>query len=333
VHCQRSSADNQLARLLEPLRAELASQAAGLGLKGDALAIEPILNWGGFMNRSFLISDGHRRLFLKLTMYPDIRRGLERWRQVASRLEAHYHAPRMVGWVDLAAPGFSGPLFEWIDGQTPVTLNAALAAEISAVIQELHGDDDLGHELGAPTRSCEEAYLRAYHQRFTEDLDFIAANPPPFVSRALISWLYDRVEALRASTRGLAAFQLPADRPIHGDLWLNNVWVGPDEEWHLLDWDGVRLGDPMVDWTMLFGPTRHHPYAADVDDVLAHARLNGMERVRLEVYIEASQLDWVIDPLSDWVESEHEPEHGSRIRAANEHVHGQALEAYRTRYG
>lgn len=259
--------ESTIAQLLEPIREELASQASSLGLDAEALVIEPVLNWGGFVNRSFRVSDERRRLFLKLTSDPDARRGLERWRRFGPRLESHYHAPRMVGWVDLPASGYIGPLFEWIDGQAPPALNATLAAGISEVIRKLHCDVALGRELSDPVQTCAAAYMRAYHDRFTEDLAFVAPEPPPFVDHALIGWLNDRIEALEARARELPAFQLPADRPIHGDLWLNNVWLGDDGEWHLLDWDGVCLGDPVIDWTMLFGPTRRRPYAADEERV------------------------------------------------------------------
>lgn len=324
---------SDIARILEPLREELVSQAKRLELNPGAVEIEPVLNWGGFMNRSFRISDGRQRFFLKLTSYPEIRRGLEQWRDVAPRLETRYRAPRMMGWVDLPTVGFGGPLFEWIDGRTPATLTPDLASRISALIQDLHEDVALSRELSGGTQSCTDAYLRAYHHRFTEDLAGIAASPPPFVDNRLIEWMKHRVEVLEAKARELSAFQGAADRPIHGDLWLNNVWVRVDTNWHLLDWDGLCLSDPVIDWTMLFGPTRQRPVASGVDEVLKHARLGHQERARLDVYVEASQLDWVIDPLSDWVESEHEPEHGAAVRTANEHVHRQALEAYRMRYG
>ena len=323
---------SELARLVEPIRAWLASQARILDLDVDSVSIEPILNWGGFVNRSFRVSAGHRRLFLKLTSYSE-KRGLEVWRRVAPRIESRYHGPRMVGWLDLPSRSFSGPLFEWIDGGTPARLDHELAAGISRAVSGLHDDIDLGRQLPGPVRSCAEAYLGSYHDRFSEDLATVAADPPPFVDDALIAWLEGRIRDLEARARESPAFHALADRPVHGDLWLDNVLVDRDGGWYLLDWDGLSLGDPVIDWTMLFGPSRDHPKAATEDIVLTHAPLSRDERDRLAVYAEASQLDWVLDPLADWVQGGQEPEHGARVRLANERIHAQALEAYRERYG
>jgi thiamine kinase-like enzyme len=128
------------------------------------------------------------------------------------------------------------------------------------------------------------------------------------------------------------SFRCPADRPIHADLWANNVLLDGDGQWYLLDWDGLRLGDPVMDWAMLFGPSRDHVHVPDEEEVSAHVSLNDVERQRLRLYLRASLLDWVIDPLADWVQAGSEPEHGERIRLANGRVHEQALDEYCRRY-
>lgn len=324
---------SEIARLVEPILSGLAFQARRLDLNGDTLAIEPILNWGGFVNRSFRVSDGRRSLFLKLTSYADAREGLEVWRRNASLLESRYHAPGMVGWLDLPHLNVSGPMFRWIEGRTPARITDRLAGEIGSVIEALHRDEQLAGRLPGPVHDCAEAYRRSYHERFTEDLEFVAASPPPFVDAALLAWIRSRVSRLEARVNELPAFREPAGCPIHGDLWINNVWLEGADRWYLLDWDGVCLGDPVIDWTMLFGPTRSDPRATTEGEVLKYVRLSDLERERLSVYAEASQLDWLLDPLSDWVGSENEPEHGPAMRQANARVHAQALLNYRTRYG
>ena len=201
------------------------------------------------------------------------------------------------------------------------------------MVRQLHADLEVAARLPGPIRSCAQAYLHSYHDRFTEDLEFVAADPPPFVSPDRLEWLRCQVDILEAQVRQSAAFGGPADRPVHGDLWLNNTLVDRDGRWYLLDWDGLGLSDPVIDWTMLFGPSRDHPRAATQEIVLLHAALDADERQRLAVYAQASQLDWVLDPLADWVQGGQEPEHGARVRAANEGIHRQALEAYQARYG
>jgi hypothetical protein len=327
------AASSEIAQLIEPIRTRLAQEAGTVGLDLERVHIEPILNWGGFVNRSFRASDGNRTLSIKLTSDPLIKRGLETWRALAALLEQRYHAPRMVGWLDLAPFPFCGPMFEWLDGTVATELDSACAGEISTVVTRLHADAEVAHRLSGPVRTCAQAYLDAYHERFTEDLSFIETEPPPFVDRQRLAWLRDQVRLLETRVRQSTSFRQPAHLPVHGDLWLNNILIDPTGHWYLLDWDGLALGDPVIDWTMLFGPSREHPEAAVERVVLAHVALNAEERQRLAIYTQASQLDWVIDPLSDWVQARHEPEHGASVRVANERIHKQALEIYHARYG
>jgi hypothetical protein len=65
--------------------------------------------------------------------------------------------------------------------------------------------------------------------------------------------------------------------------------------------------------------------------VVAGARR--LQRDRLRLWARATLLDWVIDPLSDWVGAASEPEQGAAIRAANEVVHANALGLYLELYG
>jgi fructosamine-3-kinase len=324
---------SEIARLAEPIRNALLALARELELDARNLTTEPILNWGGFVNRSFRVSDGHRVLFLKLSSDPAIKRGLETWRDLATLLELRYHAPHMTGWLEVQGTGFSGPLFEWIDGSLAADRDADLMHDISRLIANLHGDEDIASRLPGPIRTCAAAYFECYHARFNEDLEFVAASPPPFVDHDRISWLQREIVALAARVEESAAFSAPADRPVHGDLWLNNVLIDRTGRWYLLDWDGLALSDPVIDWTMLFGPTREDPCAASPDLVLSHVPMSGDEQSRLDVYLQASQLDWVLDPLADWVQSAREPEHGAVVRRANEKVYWKALATYQSRFG
>jgi hypothetical protein len=46
-----------------------------------------------------------------------------------------------------------------------------------------------------------------------------------------------------------------------------------------------------------------------------------------------SLLDWVIDPLADWIEAGVVgPDHVSAVREEKERIHGEALELYRAVY-
>jgi hypothetical protein len=288
------------------------------------------------MNRSFCISDGRATCFVKLTAYEDIQRGLARWRKCADILASQYHAPEMVGWLDVEGSPFCGPVFEWIDGNVIASLDDFFARDISTVIQRLHRDTELVARImedGATIDSCARAYRRGYHDRFVEDLAFIDEDPPPFVRPELRAYLRGEAELLAKMVGESAAFQELANQPVHADLWLNNTLVDTASRWYILDWDGLTLGDPVMDWTMLFGPTRDTPHEVAESIVTRYVSLARAEQERLNVYARAALLDWVIDPLSDWVASVHEPEHGTQMRAANERVHKRALARYRQVYG
>lgn len=308
--------------------------SAGLGLDPARLDIDPVLNRGGFVNRSFRLSDGRTILLVKLASSPGARSDLERWRQLADVLADRYRAPRMVGWIDLG-PVSGGPVFEWIDGVTPARLDQTPVADLVSLLADLHADEELRaslERLGDTVGSCAEAYRESYHRRFTEDLAGIETLVPPFVDRATLHWMREEAVRLESHVASAAAFTEQAGRPVHGDLWLDNLLVRGPGEWRVLDWDGVGLGDPVADHATLFGPSRDQ-VGVQSNPAAWLGDLTPAEGERLDLYARAALLDWIIDPLADWVEAENEPFHAAEIRAGNERVHGEALAAYRVRYG
>jgi hypothetical protein len=109
--------------------------------------------------------------------------------------------------------------------------------------------------------------------------------------------------------------------------------VTPRGEWYVLDWDDLQLGDPALDWCMLFGPA-----PADLRTVMERTlppsiTIGAGVHARLRLYARASLLDWIIDPLADWIDAPESPEHLEEVRAEKERIHRAALEAYRARYG
>src|SRR5262245_37112355 len=151
---------------------------------------------------------------------------------------------------------------------------------------------------GSSVETCARAYLHLYSRRFVEDLAFVEADPPPFVGSDLLSWMRSEAEHIERVVGKMTAFQEPADRPIHADLWLNNTLVDRAGRWYLLDWDGLMLGDPVLDWSMLFGPTREVPRETAVSEVTGRVNLTQSEQQRLGIYARAALLDWIIDPLA-----------------------------------
>lgn len=295
-----------------------------------AVTVQPVLNYGGFVNRSFRVVAGGDAYHVKLTADEHARRGLERWRALADRLAQHFRAPAMLGWMELPGSPFAGPVFEWIDGERPDALRGSIRRDAADTVRRLHADDALRDELarlGDTVRSCAEAYLQSYHDRFVEDMKLVRSDPPPFVRAELIGRLDDEVAALAGRVAGCDAFGAPAEAAAHRDLWIDNLKVTADGALRVLDWDEVGLGDPMMDWAMLFGPSRARVRPAAEAD-LADLTFRPDQRERLRTYARASLLDWIIDPLADWIEAAHEPQHGAKVRDSNRRVHEGALALY-----
>lgn len=302
--------------------------------RAGLVTVQAVLNYGGFVNRSFRVVAAGTTYHVKLTAEPHALRGLERWRALADRLAQRYRAPAMLGWIDLPASPFAGPVLEWIDGSRPEALRGAVRRDAVAMARRLHDDEELRGELtrlGDAVQSCAAAYLGTYHDRFVEDMKLVRGAPPPFVGADLMDWLHAEIAALAAQVTDSAAFAAPADAPSHRDLWLDNLMVTADGTLKVLDWDEIGLGDPTMDWAMLFGPDRRRVRPVDPDEI-GDLGFDAGQRERLRIYARASLLDWVIDPLADWIEAANEPRHGAAVRDNNRRVHDSALSLYRGRY-
>lgn len=265
---------------------------------------------------------------------PEIRDALRRFWTLRERMSDRYRAPGALAWIDVPGTDYVGVLSRWIDGAAPEALDEPLAAEVVRTMDRLHGDRELAAHLPAPAApaTCAGVYRRTYHARFVADLELVTADRPPFVPPARVEWMRGEVVALEAAVAAAPAFAEPADAPAHADLWLTNLLVTPGGEWYVLDWDDLALGDAALDWCMLFGPSR-----GDLRTVMDRALPPAITadtgvRERLRLYARASLLDWIIDPLSDWIDATESPEHLAQVRPEKERLHRAALEAYRERY-
>jgi hypothetical protein len=303
--------------------------ADALDLDRDALLVEYVLNWGGFVNYSYRIRDGRTAYHLKLSMSVEDRTSLQRWMKVGSLLEP-YHAPPILEWVDLGTA--AGLLFPFIPGNPPA-LNDDVLAELVPTLARLNADEAVAAALAPAGRvTARDVYLSSFHDRFLEDLRGIREERPPFVSRDLVEWLGREVESLAQAIAATPAFAEPLKSPVHGDLWLNNVlWVS-GHAWHLIDWDDLRIGDPAADLAALLGPSPD-----DVRPLRMLDRVNGSlpapQRQRLPLLGRATLLDWIIDPLSDWMDAGAAAAYEREVKTEKERVHCQALAHYRHLYG
>lgn len=152
----------------------------------------------------------------------------------------------------------------------------------------------------------------------------MVCTPPPNVSSDLLQWLEGEVDRLAGQVRAGAAFGEELRSPVHGDLWLNKVlWVDRN-----LDWDDLRIGDPAAEVASLLGPS-----AGDLRPLQGVERAAGLltagQRARPPLLGQATLLDWVIDPLSDWIEADAAPAHAAEVRFDKQRVHQAALGLYR----
>ena len=326
--------DSTLMELTKSVMRHFQAKAAGYGLNARGLTVRYLLNWGGFVNASFHISDGQTAFHLKLTDDEDSRLRLERWLALRELLTERYRAPRVREWVELEDSKFGGLLFEHLAGR-PADFRAepALHAQVLALAARLHADPDLAAELGEgqPPITCSDSFIETYIDRFDEDLLVIARDLPPFVALPTLDWMQGETRQLEAQARELDAFQQPARSPIHGDLWEQNVLVAEDGAWFVLDWDDLDLGDPALEYGILLGPLLAHlppaqrptPAALPADPALHE---------RFAVYLRAYLLDEVIDSLADYVESDFAPEQQAEVQAEKQRQHEQALRLYQNLY-
>lgn len=324
-----------LAHFQTIMRAHLADRAPELGLDASALRVDYILNWGGFVNRSFRVTDGRTRLHLKLAHEPEYRDGVRRFWQLRPLLEQRYRAPEPLAWIEVPGTEYAGVLSRWIDGKAPHSIQGELAEEVVRTVTLLHADRELAARLHAPDApaTCADVFRWVYVERLEVDLEGVEDARPPFVSPATVEWLRGQIDAIEAAVAAAPAFREAADAPTHGDLWIENLLVTPEGEWFLLDWDGLAPGDPALDWGMLFGPTRTDPRTAADRALPPTITSNPAVRERLAIYARASLLDWTLDPLSDWIDAGEAPAHAAEVRAEKERMHRTALQAYQQRYG
>lgn len=324
----------ELETLEQRVRSFFTARAGDYGLDRGAVEARYVLNWGGFVNPSFTVSDGVRAYHLKLAEGPEGREALRQQYALRELLSARYHAPRALDWIEIPAYGHAGLLYERIKGRHPdLAREPQLVSELLAVLRRLHADTELAARLSpAPERRCVHTFVGTYIERFDEDLDTVEPALPEFVAPETLAWMRAETRQLEAAARDSAAFAAPARAPIHGDIWSDNILVTERGAWYLLDWDSLARGDAALDWAMVLAPEVHfQDYTWWRDNLPADA--GESFEVRVELYLRAWLLDWVVDVLADYVEADRAPEHAEQVRERKRAEHLRHLSLYRVRYG
>lgn len=317
-------------RLADEVRDYFGAHGRDHGLDPDAIRVRYVLSPGGFVNHSFRVSDGRRALHLKLAVTASARAELARWHALGDALERH-HAPPVLARVEIG--GAAGLVFPVVPGARPALSDEVLRAVLRC-LQGLWSDDRLAARLDdGRVHTAAEVYLETYHHRFVEDLRGIRSDPPPFLAARDLERLGAEAERLRSAVESHPAFDRVVSAPVHGDLWPDNIlWEG-EASWRIVDWDELRLGDPAIDVAMLTGPAPEDLAPLKGLDIVEEA-LDPDLVARLELLGRASLLDWVIDPLADWVEADVVgPGRAAEARPEKERIHRAALALYRSLYG
>jgi hypothetical protein len=314
--------------LTEVARRFFTSHAGEFGLDGTRVDVRYVLNWGGFVNTSLQVRDGRSGLHVKLSTTDGGQAALRRWQELDSLLRP-YHAPPILGWVDVGAAG--GLVFPLLKGSAP-SPSPEVIESVLAQVQNLWVDAELAKQLrGETAETAADCYLGTYHDRFCADLAAVDCQRPPFLPEGDLSYMREEVAYLESLVREGSPFLEEVTAPTHGDLWLNNVLWQNTDSWWLLDWDDLQVGDPAMDLVTLTGPTSTDLRPLKYLDQTV-GELSGAARERLNLLGRASLLDWVIDPLADWIEAKASPAHESAVRAEKERVHREALSLYRELY-
>ncbi|MGR9050743.1 aminoglycoside phosphotransferase family protein [Halobacillus faecis] len=304
---------------------------AGLGLDSDNITIQYIWNPGGFVNRSYQISDREKCFHVKFCKKDHIAR-LKQWARIHEYLTENYRAPKMLMEIHEAViPGHPyGLVFEFFEGD--VWKGQAWQDEILLKISKLHGDPNLKRVLSRGGKTCAEALIQTYIHRFREDMKIIDADREslPFVKEETFEMFHKMTDQLEKEVKQANLFQRPAEDVVHNDLNQQNILVNEDR-FCMIDWDDLTIGDTAADYASLLWPwvySKEWPvWEGKVRD------LAGMEVVeRMSLYFKAKLLDDVIDVLADYVEAEKFPEVKERTQQRAKATHLSALELYMARY-
>lgn len=303
--------------------------SSAYGLNPSSTRVEPILNWGGFVNSSFFVGDDRKHFHLKVCSEDSTE--LKQFFKASSILHGNYHAPKAHSWIDIPETKFSGILFDFIHGRTADCFSDSQIQELGELLSKMQQDSELKCLLGDEQVRCSQTYLDVYDDRFLEDLKPIGQSLPPFVSQDTFDFMKDEATKLRERVQKIAEFQVFTSTPIHSDIWANNLMIAETGDWFLIDWDGLKIGDPSLDYAMLLGPAKNS-WSRRGDPSDFGLSLPADARARIPHYHQAMLLDWVIDPLADWIEASQHLEWRDKVRAENEKNHLAALQCYRSLY-
>lgn len=316
-----------------------------LGLEAGRIEARSIWNPGGFVNLSFLLTDGNRRFHVKLAP-ADRADGLRRWVAAGDLLAREYAAPRIVDTISQEMiPGYPfGLVTEYVDGRPMADAPDAerIVPEVMRTISRLHRDRRIaglvGRRAGADRprgRTYAEAFMDMYISRFEEDLETVLEGRAllGFVAREAFEWFRGEIERLREAAERSPLFAGQARDVAHQDLNWHNVLTDGSGGFWIIDWDDLTAdGDAAADYSVFLWPLRHTPSWPALRETAA-ALAGGETAERMRLYERANLFDEVIDSLADYVEAERAPDFREAAQSRARAVHERAYPLYRQWYG
>jgi hypothetical protein len=193
------------------------------------------------------------------------------------------------------------------------------------LLGRLNADRPLDERLGDGSRGYRECWELRYSEQFEEDLKTVRACRPAPVTDARVSWMEEEARVVLALPSGNDAFEGVTRSPCHWDLWPDNVLVGADGRWWVLDWDCLAVGDQAEGLATLVWPFAHAT-GRDWRDLLG-AEWDGPFAACMDLHLRAVALDYLIDVLADWAECD-VPEWRDEVRRRKEEEHHRYLDRY-----
>ena len=304
------------------------------GLQGKDVTVEYRYFGGSLERRHYAISGGEAEYHLKLAHIPDHLARLRKWHSLGRTLHERFRAPRIVDWIDVPGPDFSGLLFEHIHGHVwDFGEQPRLAPEVIDLVHRLHEDKELQRELRrfTPGGACSDYFNSVWRRRIRRDLPIVEKRPPAFVAGDTLRWMREESLKIEAAAADMEAFSHPAASPVHGDLWPGNILVTEDGSLRIIDWDDLALGDPALDFAVLLDPVLGGDLESSIAGLLPF-RPDAAFLERMEVCLRAQRLYRAIEAPAEYLEAEALGASTDSLRNEKRLQHQEAESAYRRMY-
>lgn len=247
---------------------------------------------------------------------------------LASReiLESRYRAPVIVANFEFPIENVVGLVLEFVDGSQPIA--GSKKNEMTDLVWDLHHDDELYSILSQDGKGTthSEYFRSSFGTRWIQAMGLISESDLTPVETP-IEWMRDESRLLIDYVDGLDEFSTTSRSPVHGDFYEGNVLETSNDEWFVIDWDDLAIGDPAADLIKLVGRGN----SALKRSILERYSDRHLSR-RIRFYERATLLDKVIDGLADYLVLSREGDDALELRSHKLEAYRDGLDEYRMTY-